>query len=325
MAARCTDLEQATAQVDNTEHSCVLSPGGAQLSWAMYDFPNLLPEDAPLAFSLLPLGELPPNPCYLGFADYLRGTWNWTELGVGQEQYNVGVGAGAGALSPGGSLYVVVATYGTPLAIGGLRLQLDCPAPPPDGFMVEPGDGDMLLAHLSWIDPALSFDPDGSGARAVRLRRRAAATRHAPDGPWTDAVQLPPGTTGWDDPLSISGNPLPEGNFYYHIMTLVTGATPLSGVSRFGGLDLTAALMFEAKFTMSPASGNSGQLVVFDGTGSLTVGGSLTSVKWDFDGDGKFDETTTPALTTTHTYASAGRYYPRLLLVEDVGGGSSKD
>lgn len=317
-------FSQATAQLDPAGHSCLLDAGAGQLAWAMYAIPELLPADVPLACSLRTLGEAPAGPSYIAFSNYSQGRWDWTALAAGEQEYSIAVGAGADALSPAGTLYLVVATCnGAAVNLGGINVQLDCPAPPPVGFSVEAGDGVNIPVHLSWVDPAQSFDPDGSGPGQFAYTGVLVERALSAGGPWEPAAQLPPGTTAYDDPGSIGGNPPPEGGRYYHLLTLVSGATPVTGYARFGGIDL-ALIMLKAAFTPAPLSASPGATVAFDATASLISGGTLTSVKWDFDGDGKFDTTSVDTLTTSHTYPAAGRYYPRLMLTMDTGGGSSK-
>jgi len=323
LGSQAVSLDQANASVDQADHTCVLSPGPGTLSWAMYAFTDLLPEDLPLALSLRPVGEHPPNRCYVAMSDYARGAWDWTTLSVSQQEYNIPVSTGAGALSPGGSLYVVVATYdGVAMAVSGLNLQLDCPAPPPVGFDPEPGDGQTVPVHLSWVDPAVSFDPDGAGPGQFIYDGVQIQRAESPDGPWADLQPVPPGTTEVDDPGSLGGNPPPDGAYYYHLMTLVTGATPLWGVITPGGVILTVNALV-AKFTITPPAGNPGVHASFDGNSSIHTGGPLTSVQWDFDGNGTWDATAVAWLTASHTYATRGRYYPRLKLVMDLGGGKT--
>ena len=321
LGSQIFSLEQSTASVDEADHTCVLAPGAGQLSWAMYAFGNLLPEDMPLLASLTPAGAFPPRPCYVGIADYGGGVWRWTALSVPQEEYSLPIGAGANSLSPGGNLYIVIATFdGVELAIGSLGLQLDCPAPPPDGFDVEAGDGLVTPVHLSWIDPAVSFDPDGAGPGqfsydGVQIRRA-----ESPDGPWTDLPTVLPGTTEADDPGSIGGNPPPDGGYYYDIITLVGGVTAFPGISLFGGT-APAFNQLKAVVYATPVTATAGTNVTLSGTDSVHSG-TLTKVQWDYEGNGTWDKDTAPALTTTHVYPVNGRFYPRLKLTMDLGGGA---
>jgi hypothetical protein len=322
LGSQAVGMDQANASVDPADHTCVLSPGPGTLSWAMYAFSDLLPEDLPLTLSLRPLGETPPSPCYVALPDFARGAWDWTVLNVSQQEYSIPVGTGAGALSPGGSLYVVVATYdGVAMGIGGLNLQLDCPAPPPVGFDAEGGDGQAVPVHLSWVDPAVSFDPDGAGPEQFVYDGVQIQRAESPDGPWVDLQPVPPGTTEVDDPGSL-GNPPPDGAYYYHLMTLVSGATLLWGVVIPGGVNF-ALNQLVAKFTITPPAGQTYIRFDFDAGTSIHTGGALKSVQWDFDGNGTWDATAVAWLLVSHYYAAPGRYYPKLKLVMDLGGGST--
>ena len=227
----------------------------------------------------------------------------------------------ANPISPGGTLYLVVATWDSvPLAIGRLGLQLDCPAPPPDGFDVEPGNGVDLPVHLSWIDPAVSFDPDGDGPGQFNYDGVQIQRAESPEGPWTDLALVPPGTTEYDDQGSL-GLPPADGSFDYRLMTLITGLSVKPGFE-FPGYILTPNQLV-AKFTATPSTGSAEMSVSFDATSSIHVGGPYKSVQWDYEGDGVWDTTAVSTLTTSHVYPTIGRKYPTLKLTMDLGGGAT--
>jgi plastocyanin len=70
-------------------------------------------------------------------------------------------------------------------------------------------------------------------------------------------------------------------------------------------------------FAVSPAP-RAGQPVTFTYTGSADPDGTLTSWKWDLDGDGVF-ETTTPTGAATTTYPTARTITVRMIAVDDSG------
>jgi plastocyanin len=70
-------------------------------------------------------------------------------------------------------------------------------------------------------------------------------------------------------------------------------------------------------FGVSP-SPKAGQPVTFTYTGSADPDGTLTSWKWDLDGDGVF-ETTTPTGVATTTYPTARTVTVRMYAVDDSG------
>ena len=70
-------------------------------------------------------------------------------------------------------------------------------------------------------------------------------------------------------------------------------------------------------FGVSP-SPKAGQPVTFTYTGSADPDGTLTSWKWDLDGDGVF-ETTTPTGAATTTYPTARTVMVRMYAVDDSG------
>jgi hypothetical protein len=309
-----------SAYVDPAEQSCVLKPGAGQLSWAIYAFPNLLPQDSPLLLSVFALGELPPGPCYVAVSDYSHGRWDWTAFSEPQQEFTLPIPQAAGAISPGGTVYVVVAAWNArALAIGHLGLQLDCANPPPDGFTIDDGDGVQAPVHLTWIDPAITYDPDGAGPQQYSYNGILVQRTLDPLGQWDDLMQLAPGTVSFDDPDTLGSQ---GGTHYYRLMTLITGLPVRPGFVLPGNIVL-AINELKAKFIIAPLTANPGTNFGFTGTGSTVAGGTIKNVWWDYEGNGTWDRDTAPKLYVSHVFPTAGRYYPRLKLVMDIGGGAT--
>lgn len=68
-----------------------------------------------------------------------------------------------------------------------------------------------------------------------------------------------------------------------------------------------------AVISTSAAAGPAPLTVTFDGTRSVSPTGSMTSYAWDF-GDGS----SAAGATATHTYSSAGTYYPQLTVTDNA-------
>jgi hypothetical protein len=307
------------AHVNAGENTCTLDPGVDEMSWAVYRCSDILSSDSPLTAVVLVAGEQPKMPYYVGYSNFDTGTYQFGPAVIATPEANLALPAAGAAVSPGGNVYIVVISYDAkPLTVKGIGLILDCANPPPQGFSAEGSDGQTPV-HLSWSDPAMSFDPDLSGPDTfdydgVRIERAETAL-----GPWTDLGVFQQGITEIDDAGAI-GNP-PEGGYYYHILTLVTG----SNIPRWSGVVFSPVLnlqlnALEARFTLTPAFGGPGESVNLDGNGSELGGATLQRARWDFDGDGVWDESSTSSLSTTHIYAKEGRFYPRLeLSVESAG------
>jgi PKD repeat protein len=71
-----------------------------------------------------------------------------------------------------------------------------------------------------------------------------------------------------------------------------------------------------ADFSVSPRPGQAGSVTTFDASGSSDPDGSIQAYRWDFDGDGVRDRTTTSA-TTSYIYTSAGEYAASLQVVDN--------
>lgn len=72
-----------------------------------------------------------------------------------------------------------------------------------------------------------------------------------------------------------------------------------------------------AALTVTPSSGNSPLTVTLDASGSSDATTSISQYRWDFNGDGIVDATTTTP-TTTYTYSS-GRWHPTVSVVDAYG------
>jgi PKD repeat protein len=74
----------------------------------------------------------------------------------------------------------------------------------------------------------------------------------------------------------------------------------------------------EAALSVSPRPGVVGQPSTFDASNSTDPDGDIVAYRWDFDGNGTVDAETN-ASTTTHAYAQAAVYAPRVTVVDDDG------
>jgi len=76
-----------------------------------------------------------------------------------------------------------------------------------------------------------------------------------------------------------------------------------------------------ADFSFSPSEPEPGETVSFDGSTSTDSDGTIAKYRWDFDGDGSVDETTSGP-TTTHAFSTAGDHAIQLT-VEDNNGATN--
>lgn len=73
-----------------------------------------------------------------------------------------------------------------------------------------------------------------------------------------------------------------------------------------------------ASISVSPRPGQVGSPSFFDASASSDSDGLIGEYRWDFDGDGTVDKTTTGP-TTSYPYRGAGNYVPTLEVVDDDG------
>lgn len=73
-----------------------------------------------------------------------------------------------------------------------------------------------------------------------------------------------------------------------------------------------------ADFRFTPQNPDTNSLVTFDASGSRDPDGSIVKYEWDFNGDGKFDETKTVP-TTTRLFDRAGEWRINLRVTDNRG------
>jgi hypothetical protein len=83
------------------------------------------------------------------------------------------------------------------------------------------------------------------------------------------------------------------------------------------GVDIGNRPPVAAPFDLDPASPWAARPVTFDASESFDPDGSITAYRWDWDGDGGYEEETTGP-TTTHTFP-AGQHTVDLQVVDDEG------
>jgi len=84
------------------------------------------------------------------------------------------------------------------------------------------------------------------------------------------------------------------------------------------GPDESANSAPTASLTHSPSNPEAGETVTLDASGSSDADGSIAEYRWDVDGDGSVDATTTGA-TRDHTYGSTGEKTPSVTVADAEG------
>ncbi len=97
----------------------------------------------------------------------------------------------------------------------------------------------------------------------------------------------------------------------------------ISGSNSSVSITVTGAVgaVDPVQLQVSPATGYSPLGVTF--TVSASVPGTIQHVYYDFDGDGVTDQTATDLTPVTHTYSTAGQYFPVATVVTTLGSFSS--
>jgi glucose/arabinose dehydrogenase/PKD repeat protein len=79
----------------------------------------------------------------------------------------------------------------------------------------------------------------------------------------------------------------------------------------------------EARATANPTNGSTPLTVNFDGTTSSDAEGTTLTYEWDLDGDGAYDDSTSPQ--PTYTYTTAGSYQVGLKVTDGQGASDTLD
>ncbi|MCK4871421.1 MAG: right-handed parallel beta-helix repeat-containing protein [Phycisphaerales bacterium] len=68
-----------------------------------------------------------------------------------------------------------------------------------------------------------------------------------------------------------------------------------------------------------PYSGTAGENIVFDGSGSVDLDGTITSYRWDWDDNGTWDTSWSGSPTATHSFPASGSYTVGLQVLDNDG------
>jgi PKD repeat protein len=172
-------------------------------------------------------------------------------------------------------------------------------------------DGDSASFDVSWR----VTDPDGNlESVMVAIENR---DQSGEDGSTTTSVSS---ASAMGSYTSYEGSSGTAGDDYRIVVRVDDGTEtrrvvtlePADGTDGCGGTTNSAPT---ARLD-PPANPEVGQSVSFDGSASEDSDGSIVEYRWDFDGDGTVESTTTSA-TVSHTYGSAGEYDAELTVVDD--------
>jgi len=225
-----------------------LQPEPESLAWAMYRFENLLPEDSPLYLNLELLKDPPnaqayepPQILYVGIGNYGAMSWSWTELARPQESAAVLVPQSVNAVSPGGSVYVVVLIEdGERARLGGLTLFANILAPPPLNPRTSIDNPHPEWIEVTWDGVTESYH--GIAFDCVQVERRL-----DDESSWQVIAEVDPGETTYRDTAS-SSNDISYGTpVLYRLRTVVNQTAGLAtaevaGERRFQDyIELTAS------------------------------------------------------------------------------------
>lgn len=100
------------------------------------------------------------------------------------------------------------------------------------------------------------------------------------------------------------------------VVSLLVGCSSGSDGTTGPGADTNTSPT--AELTASPSSPSTGETVTLDASGTSDPDGSIAEYRWDVDGDGTVDQTTTSA-TVDYSYSAAGTVEASVTVEDDDG------
>jgi PKD repeat protein len=189
-------------------------------------------------------------------------------------------------------------------------------------------------------------DNDGAWSDATRNLTITSTSNQAPTASFTPSPN--PALSGQAVTFNGSASSDPEGpiaNYQWDLdgngsFETDTGTTPTTSysyatpgtltvklrVTDSGGAanDASRTLTIDnrpptASFNVSPSPAVTGQNVIFNGSGSIDLDGTITNYKWDLDGNGSFEADTGTTSTASHSYDVPGTVTVKLRVTDSSG------
>ena len=149
----------ANAVEDTLAHTMQLLAGGNETSWAIYRFEGYVAGDTLQSVTLEFAAT--PDCCYVGFADFARGTWRWVELASPASSEQVTPPVLGDPISGGAAMYIAVLTWNYEVAtLAGLSLTVDLTDGPVAVLKADRTQGQAPM-NVEY-DPDDSFDRGGA-------------------------------------------------------------------------------------------------------------------------------------------------------------------
>jgi hypothetical protein len=220
------------------------TPG--EFAWSAYFFDQVDRYDSLDVLILHAMETVPGSgSVFVGLADFGADRWRWIDVELPTPLAEDKPAALALALprdielvnnggSSSGAMLVVVASFGQQVLIDKLTLLADEFAPPPLNLTASLGtEADQVV--LNWVDPAISYDPDGPGSGEFEYDTVVVERLVGQTGEWAQVAELPEGVTTFTDTDVVTD---PYYGYRYRLRTVVEGQPGKPGdfVDGFAGV-----------------------------------------------------------------------------------------
>lgn len=178
----------------------------------------------------------------------------------------------------------------------------------PASALAAAADKTVQIQDGGYVPATVTITP----GQTVTWTHNNPVTSHGVQFDGESTPQCAPGVTVGAPPCSPDPRPFPTAGRYRYYDPATLGCTSYATCSVRGMV--VVYLPPTASFAAAPNPANRGSTVNFDGSGSVSPGGSITAYSWDF-GDG----TTGSGQTASHAYTVAGTYNVTLTVTDDQG------
>jgi hypothetical protein len=264
-----------------------LTPGADGLAWALYSLGPLHGYEAGDTLIVKVPQDAGTAGLWAAVADYDANRWEIAPLDFASNLTVVALDPQQVLASGSGVAYVAIISYAAePRTVSEVRLTTDEVGPPPVGGTASQATSNTSI-HLSWENPAHTFDPDGAGPLQFDYEGVWVYRSETEDGQYgfVEIVPAQPGSTALITYEDTDTSLMPAATYYYKLRTQQNGIAARFSVPFMGQVGSPP----EADFTADYLDFGGQQDVTLIAIGSDPDGGEIDYYHWDVNADGTIE------------------------------------